>query len=95
LTDVAQNEIIVLHMKKKNYVHARIGEKERKMLMELKKVTAENESALVKKGLELLYEKEVQRPRSGLEVAGDLVGKYCSEYTDLSTNEKYLEDYGK
>lgn len=79
----------------KNYVHARIGKEESVILKELKKATGESESALVKKGLRLVYEKERKESRSALQVIGDVVGKYASKYGDLSVNKKHMEGYGK
>ncbi len=79
----------------KNYVHARIGKEEIVILRELKKATGESESALVKKGLRLVYEEEVTGVRSALEVAGKSVGKFASPFTDLSTHHKHMEGYGK
>ncbi len=79
----------------KNYVHARLNEEDQKILRELKKKTGEAESALVKKGLRLVYQKEIQASKSALEAAGDLVGKYSSGYHDLSTNRKHFEGFGK
>lgn len=79
----------------KNYVHARIGKEETVILKELKKATGESESALVKKGLRLVYEKEIKEPGNALEVIGNLVGKYASKYGDFSVNKKHMEGYGK
>lgn len=79
----------------KNYVHARLGPEERKILRELKKKTGETESNLVKTGLRLVYQKEVQTRKSLLELAGDSVGKFSSPYTDLSTNPKHMEGFGE
>ncbi len=79
----------------KNYVHARLDREHQKILKELKKKTGETESTLVKKGLRLIYQKGVQPTKSALEIAGDLVGKYSSGLGDLSTNKKYMKDYGK
>lgn len=80
----------------KTYVHARLDPGDRARLDELKQVTGETETALVKKGLRLVHEREVQgrRKRSALEVAGKLVGKYRGP-SDLSTNKKYLNDLGR
>jgi hypothetical protein len=81
----------------KRYVHARIGAEERARLDELKRVTGETESSLVKRGLRLVHEREVEaRQRSALQVAKELrlVGKYQGP-PDLSTNERYLDDFGR
>lgn len=79
----------------KNYVHARIDKEETSILRELKKATGESESALVKKGLRLVYEKEIKGAKTALDVAGESVGKFSSRFTDLSTNKKHMEGYGK
>ncbi len=79
----------------KNYIHARLGPEERVLLKKLKKATGESESALVKKGLRLVYKEEVQGIKNALEVAGDLVGCVSSGIGDLSTNKKHLEGFGK
>lgn len=78
-----------------NYVHARLGREEVKLLKELKAVTKETASSLIKMGLRLVYEKNVKKPKNALEAAGDLVGKYSSRYGDLATNKKHMEGYGK
>lgn len=79
----------------KNYVHARLGHEEGRILRELIKATGETVSSLVKKGLRLVYEKETYKRRNALEVAGDLAGSVMSGIGDLSTNKKHLEDFGK
>ena len=78
----------------KNYVHARLTRDERRRLDELKRATGETESTLVKRGLRLV-EAQVRPQRSALDVAGDLVGKYAGKFTDLSTNKKHLDDFGR
>jgi hypothetical protein len=80
----------------KTYVHARLDPEDRARLDELKQVTGETETALVKRGLRLVHEREVQaqRKRTALEIAGKLVGKYRGP-SDLSTNKKYLDDLGR
>lgn len=80
----------------KAYVHARLDPEDRARLDELKRITGETETALVKKGLRLVHEHEVEarRTRTALEIAGRLVGKYRGP-SDLSTNKKYLDDLGR
>jgi hypothetical protein len=80
----------------KTYVHARIDREDRARLDELKQVTGETETALVKRGLRLVHEHEVRarRKRTALNVARKLVGKYRGP-SDLSTNKKYLDDLGR
>lgn len=79
----------------KGYVHARLGEQESHLLEKLIEYTGETESSLVKKGLKLIYEKEVKQARSALDVAGKSVGLFSSKFTDLSYNKKHLQGYGK
>jgi hypothetical protein len=79
----------------KTYVHARLGPEERAQLEKLKKVTGETETALVKRGLRLVYEREMRARRSVLEVAGRLAGRYRGGPADLSTNKQHLEDFGR
>lgn len=78
----------------KNYVHARLGPEERAQLEELKRATGDTESRLIKRGLQLVHEREVRSRRSVLDVAGRIAGKYRGP-RDLSTNKKHLEGFGK
>jgi hypothetical protein len=80
----------------KGYVPARLGPEDRARLDQLKQVTGERETALVKRGLRLVHEHELQarRKRTAFEIAGKLVGKYRGP-SDLSTNKKYLDDLGR
>jgi len=80
----------------KTYVHARLDREDRARLDELKQVTGETETALVKKGLRLVYDRELKARRHGtaLEIAGKLVGKYRGP-SDLSTNKRHLDDFGR
>lgn len=78
-----------------NYVHARLGREEVKLLKELKTITKETASSLIKKGLRLVYEKNAKKPGNAFEAAKDLAGKYSSEYGDLSANKKHMEGYGR
>ena len=79
----------------KDYIHARIGHEERMFLKELREVTGENESSLIKKGLRLVYQREVKEKKSALELAKGVVGCFASGLRDLSTNKKHLEGYGR
>lgn len=79
----------------KRYVHARLAPEERAQLEELKRITGDSETALVRKGLRLVHEHEVRGRRSVLDLAGPLVGKYRGGPKDLSTNKKHLEDFGR
>lgn len=79
----------------KNYVHARLDREEQILLKELIKTTGETITALVKKGLRLLYQKEVKPTKNALEAAGDAVGCFDSGIGDLSTNKKHMEGFGE
>ena len=79
----------------KKYVHARLAPGERALLEELKRATGETESALVKKGLSLIHERERRTRQSALDLAGRFVGKYRGGPRDLSTNKKHLDDFGR
>lgn len=79
----------------KNYVHARLGPEERVILKELRETTGAGESALVKRGLRFIYEQEVRKAKSALDVAGKSVGKFRSRIGDLSVNKKHLQGYGR
>lgn len=78
----------------KTYVHARLSPEDRALLEELKRVTGESESRLIKRALRLVHEREVRSRRSVLEVAGAAVGKYGGA-RDLSTAKKHLEGFGE
>jgi hypothetical protein len=79
----------------KQYVHARLGPEERALLDELRRATGKSETALVKDGLRLVHERELQASRSVLEIAGDLVGRYRGGPDDLSFNRRHLDDFGR
>jgi len=82
----------------KDYIHARLDREEQLLLKELVKATGETVSALVKKGLRLIYRQEVQEvkgAKNALEAAGRYVGCVSSGIGDLSHNKKHMEGYGK
>ena len=79
----------------KRYVHARLAPEERAQLEELKRLTGESETVLVKKGLRLVHEQHMRTRRSVLDLAGTLIGKYSGGPRDLSTNKKHLDDFGR
>jgi len=79
----------------KNYIHARLDREEQLLLKELIKATGETITALVKKGLRLVHQKEVKSSKSALDIAGDLVGCVSSGISDLSTNPKHMEGFGR
>jgi uncharacterized protein YoxC len=68
---------------------------ESKLLMEIKKKIKQTESAIINKGLRLVDQKDIQKKKTALELAGDSVGKVSSGIKDLSTNKKYFEGFGK
>lgn len=49
-------------------------------------------SDLMRKALEAFF---TRRPKSVLDLAGDLVGKWDDVPADLSTNPRHMEGYGK
>lgn len=76
-------------------IHARLRNEDRQMLKELKRTTGESVSALIKRGLALLYRREVAETLSAFDLAEKYCGKYSSPIRDLSFNQKHLEGYGK
>ena len=77
----------------KSTVHARLSAKEREILEELKKSTGLSESELVRRGLELLDERD--GGRSALDLAGSSVGKFRNGPRDLALNKRHLDDFGR
>jgi hypothetical protein len=77
----------------KAYIHARLGDKERAALEELKEKTGQTESEIVRRGLHLVAQEE-RRRRSALELAGASVGRFEQGPRDLSTNRRHLEGFG-
>jgi hypothetical protein len=78
----------------KDYIHARLGEKDRAALEDLKKKTGQTDSEIVRRGLQLVAQQE-RRRRSALELAGRSVGRFKKGPRDLSTNRKHLEGFGQ
>ena len=78
----------------KAYIHARLGEKDRAELEELKDATGQSESELVRRGLQLVAQEE-RHKRSALDLAGRRVGRYKKGPRDLSTNKEHLEGFGQ
>jgi hypothetical protein len=78
----------------KDYVHARLSKEEAALLEALKRQTGASDSALVKRGLRLV-QRDLRRQRSALDLARKSAGKFSGGPTDLSTNAKYLERFGK
>lgn len=77
----------------KNYIHARLSEDDRAALDALRQATGQSESAIVRRGLQLVAAEE-RRRRSALELAGGSVGRFKNGPRDLSTNPKHLEGFG-
>jgi hypothetical protein len=78
----------------KRFVHARLTEAERAVLEQLRRVTGQSESALIRHGLKLVA--EATQPRgSALDLAGRSVGRFKGAPPDLSTSRKHLEGFGR
>jgi Arc/MetJ-type ribon-helix-helix transcriptional regulator len=78
----------------KTYVHARLSKEDRVLLEELRRSTGRSESELVRDGLRSI-QRQVERKRTALEVAGKSSGKFAGGPKDLSTNKKHLADFGR
>ena len=78
----------------KAYVHARLSKEERGILDELRKMTGQSESELLRRGLRLVFQEQIPG-RSALELAGGSAGKFKKGPKDLSTNKKHLDGFGK
>lgn len=78
----------------KTYIHARLSEEDRAVLEELKKSTGRSESELVREGLRLI-QRQLERKRNALEVAGKSAGKFAGGPKDLSTNKEHLAEFGR
>jgi hypothetical protein len=78
----------------KTYIHARLGERDRLALEDLKQSTGRTESEIVRRGLQLVAQEERQR-RSALDLAGRSVGRFKNGPRDLSTNRKHLAGFGE
>ncbi|GEM_PF-2627489 len=79
----------------KNYVHARLTPEESKLLREIKKCSGETESSILRKGLRLIYQKEVHQTKSVFDLARKYAGIVHSGIGDLSYNKKHLEGFGE
>ena len=79
----------------KSYIHSRLKQEDRDLLDELRRVTGESESTLVRKGLKLLYEREAERRKSVLALGGKSIGKFKKGPRDLSSNKKHLEGFSR
>lgn len=78
----------------KSYIHARLTPEDREVLKQLRAVTGEGESELVRKGLRLVL-KQLRRESSALDLAGDSVGKFRKGPKDLARNKAHLSGFGK
>jgi hypothetical protein len=78
----------------KGYVHARLGERERAALEQLKARTGQTESEILRRGLQLVVQEE-RRRQSALDLAGASVGRFKKGPRDLSMNRKHLEGFGE
>jgi len=85
-------------MAHKDSIHARLTPEDLLLVSELKQITGDSESVLIKKGLKSLYNAlgKTHKTSGALKLAGHSVGKFSKPaLTDLSSNKKYLGDYGK
>ncbi len=78
----------------KAFIHARLRERERLLLRDLKTATGRTESEIVRRGLQLVADEDLRR-RSALDLAGPSVGRFKKGPPDLSTNRKHLEGFGR
>jgi hypothetical protein len=78
----------------KKYVHARLGEKDRRVLDRLKRSTGRTESELLRRG-----RTSPQRRRTGGTAPsigpGTSAGRFKSGPLDLSTSWEHLEGFGR
>lgn len=77
----------------KEIIQARLNKEEQDLLKELQAATGESVSAIIKKGLQLLYQEAGEAP-SALELAHGSVGKFRAPVDDLSLHKKHLQGYG-
>jgi hypothetical protein len=77
----------------KRYIHARLAAEDASALEALKRATGRTESALVRRGLQLVAE-ESRRAGSALSLAGGSVGRFPGGPRDLSTSRTHLEGFG-
>jgi hypothetical protein len=78
----------------KTYIHARLGKADRAVLDELRTITGDTESELVRRGLRLVSE-EIGRKTSALQLAGRSVGRFKKGPRDLSTSTHHLAGFGE
>lgn len=79
----------------KEMIQARLNKEDQNLLKELEATTGQSTSSLIKKGLRLVYEKEVKGTQSALDVAQPNVGQFRASISDLSLHKKHLKGYGK
>jgi hypothetical protein len=77
----------------KAFLHARLGPADRATLDKLKRRTGQTDSAIVRRGLQLVANEERAR-QSALELAGRSVGRFTNGPRDLSTNPDHLNGFG-
>jgi hypothetical protein len=78
----------------RSYVHARLGKDERILLEQLKQVTGDAASEIVRRGLQLVAENVRRRP-SALDLAGRSVGRFTKGPRDLSASKRHLKGFGE
>jgi hypothetical protein len=78
----------------KAHIHARLSQKDRAVLDDLKQSTGRTESEIVRRGLQLVATEQGRRP-SALKLAGRSVGRFSKGPKDLSSNRTHLEGFGE
>lgn len=78
----------------KTSIHGRLRKEDRAILEELKKATGRSESELIGEALRRIW-RDLQRGRGALDVADTSSGRFAGGPQDLSTNKKYLAEFGR
>jgi hypothetical protein len=78
----------------KAYIHARLSPDDRRVLDELKRLTGQSESDLVRQGLRMARA-SLGRPHSALDLAGRSVGRFPGGPKDLSTHPRHFDGFGR
>ena len=77
----------------KSYIHARLHPGDRAVIESLRRATGRSQSQLVRQALRALHQ-EVERQPSALDRAGKSAGRFRRGPRDLSTNPRYLDEFG-
>lgn len=78
----------------KEMIQARLNKEDQELLKELQAATGETVSAIIKKGLQMVYQREVEATQNALDIAQTSVGRFSSPLSDLSLHKKHLKGYG-